>query len=100
MLLVPCPNCGPRNSADFRYLGESPARPAPSDVEPEAWREYLYLRDNPAGWLHEMWYCRSGCRRYFTLERHTVTNEFRQSPLPFAKSEGPGKQPFTKGTQR
>lgn len=88
MLLVPCPNCGPRNSADLRYLGESPARPdvtATAGPTPDEWRTYLYLRDNPADWLWEMWYCRSGCRRYFTLERHTVTNEFRQSPLPFAK---------------
>ncbi|MYK77384.1 MAG: sarcosine oxidase subunit delta, partial [Acidimicrobiaceae bacterium] len=30
MLLVPCPNCGPRNSADLRYGGESHARPDPA----------------------------------------------------------------------
>ena len=85
MLLVPCPHCGPRNSADLRYVGESPARPDPNTADAEAWRDYLYLRDNPADWLQEMWYCRAGCRRYFTVERHTVTNEFRQSPLPFPK---------------
>ncbi len=85
MLLVPCPNCGPRNAADLRYVGESPARPDPAGTDPESWRHYLYLRDNPAGWLAELWYCRAGCRRYFTTERHTVTNEFRDSPLPFAK---------------
>ncbi|MDH4279101.1 MAG: sarcosine oxidase subunit delta [Acidimicrobiia bacterium] len=85
MLLVPCPHCGPRNAADLRYVGETTARPDPTAVEPEAWRGYLYLRDNPAGRLTEMWYCRSGCRRYFTLERDTVTNEFDNSPLPFPK---------------
>lgn len=92
MLLVPCPHCGPRNSADLRYLGETPPRPDPAVTDgtdgteaKASWRDYLYLRHNPADWLTEMWYCRSGCRRYFTVERHTVTNEFRQSPLPFAK---------------
>jgi heterotetrameric sarcosine oxidase delta subunit len=46
------------------------------------WRGYLYLRDNPAGWLRETWYCRSGCRRWFALERNTATNEFRDPPQP------------------
>lgn len=85
MLLVPCPHCGPRNSADLRYVGESPARPDPTAASPDAWRDYLYLRHNPAEWLAEVWYCRSGCRRYFTTERHCTTNEFRHSPLPFSK---------------
>jgi len=40
--------------------------------------------------LRETWYCRSGCRRYFTLERDTVTNEFTNPPLPVAKL---GKRP-------
>ena len=43
------------------------------------WRTYLYLRENPAGWITETWYCRSGCRRYFTIERNTATNEIRDS---------------------
>ena len=86
MLLVPCPHCGPRNSADFRYVGENPARPDPETTSPEAWRDYLYLRHNPADWLVEMWYCRSGCRQYFTTERHCTTNEFRNSPLPSSKA--------------
>lgn len=85
MLLVPCPNCGPRPAADFRYLGETQPRPGPSSTTPEQWRAYLYLRDNPAGWIRETWYCRSGCRRYFVLERNTASNEFRDSPSPAPK---------------
>lgn len=88
MLLVPCPNCGPRNASDFRYVGESHARPDPATVTPEDWRAYLYLRDNPAGLLRETWYCRSGCRRYFTTERNTATNEFVDAPIPGAKLGG------------
>ena len=82
MLLVPCPNCGPRNSTDLRYVGESRGRPDPNSATAEEWRRYLYERDNPAGRLRETWYCRSGCRRYFALERDTVTNEFTNPPTP------------------
>ena len=88
MLLVPCPTCGPRTSSDFRYLGETHQRPHPNETSPQEWRAYLYLRDNPAGWMKETWYCRSGCRQYFNVKRNTVTNEFRSAPLPGRKSAG------------
>lgn len=83
MLIVPCPHCGPRNSADMRYVGESHTRPDPNTTSPEAWRHHLYMRDNPAGWLTETWYCRSGCRKYLSLERNTVSNEFRTPAITF-----------------
>lgn len=88
MLLVPCPNCGPRNSTDLRYVGESRPRPDPNTATPEEWRAHLHLETNPAGWLRETWYCRSGCRRYFVLERNTATNEFRHAPLLRATPDG------------
>lgn len=80
MLLVPCPNCGPRNASDLAYMGETHARPDPVDASPSQWRTYLYTQRNPAGPLRELWYCRSGCRRYFAIERDTVTNEFLSAP--------------------
>ena len=89
MLLVPCPNCGPRNSADLTYRGEATARPNPATTTPKEWRDYLYSEDNPAGWLKETWYCSSGCRRFFAVERHTVTSEFREPPLPGSKIPKP-----------
>lgn len=82
MLLVPCPICGPRNTTDLAYMGETVARPEPTDVARETWRDYLYMRGNPAAWVTEQWYCRAGCRRYFSVERDTATNRFRQAPLP------------------
>ena len=88
MLLVPCPNCGPRNAADLTYRGEAVARPDPSTTSPEEWRAYLYLRDNPSGWLRESWYCSSGCRTHFQIERHTLTGELREPPLPGSKIAG------------
>ena len=89
MLLVPCPHCGPRNSADLHYVGESHGRrPDPNTATADQWRTYLYTKQNPAGWLRETWYCRSGCRRYFKVERNTATNEFRDPPLPGNKIGG------------
>jgi len=86
MLLVPCPNCGPRSSQDLSYGGEAHSRPDPKTTSPEEWRTYLYLRDNPSGWLVENWYCSSGCRRWFKIERHTLTGELREPVLPGAKN--------------
>ncbi len=69
-------------------MGEATSRPVPDSSSVE-WRNYLYLRDNPASWLNETWFCQVGCRAYFRLQRHTVTNEFRNSPLPGRKKAGP-----------
>ena len=88
MLLVPCPHCGPRNAADMRYVGEAGPRPDPNTATPAEWREHLYIERNPAGLLRETWYCRSGCRQYFVLERDTATNEFVNSPTGVTKLGG------------
>jgi heterotetrameric sarcosine oxidase delta subunit len=88
MMLVPCPWCGPRNVAEFRYVGERRARPDPLTADPPAWREYLYLQANPAGWVEENWYHRAGCRQYFVAERHAVDNQIRASRPPDAQLQG------------
>lgn len=87
MILLPCPHCGPRNASEFRYAGEASTRPDPNATTPEEWRDYLYIKSNPAGWTTEKWFHRTGCRRYFTAERHTVTNEVRETRLPAARLE-------------
>jgi sarcosine oxidase delta subunit len=35
------------------------------------------MRRNVAGWSKETWFHRAGCGRYFLLERHTISNQFR-----------------------
>ncbi len=77
MLVIICPNCGPRNSDEFTYQGEVRPRPNVNDTNPAEWRRYLYMRSNRADWVSERWFHGSGCRRYLMLERHTVTNEIR-----------------------
>jgi len=77
MISIPCPYCGPRNSGEFRHVGESRPRPDPQTTTPQEWRSYLYLRANPQGWTTESWYHAAGCRRFFQLERSTDTDEVR-----------------------
>jgi sarcosine oxidase, subunit delta len=77
MLLIRCPWCGPRDETEFRYGGEAHiARPTdPQTVDDAAWADYLFMRNNPKGWLRERWVHAAGCRRWFNAERHTVTHE-------------------------
>lgn len=75
MIRLNCPNCGPRNVAEFRYGGEVQARPEPQESDPQRWTSYLYLRRNPLGELREWWYHRAGCGRWFIAERHTKLHQ-------------------------
>lgn len=74
MIVLQCPWCGPRNVSEFHSLGEVVERPDPSTARRPEWRAYLYLRRNPAGRVHERWFHRAGCRKYFDAERDTRDN--------------------------
>lgn len=77
MIVIPCPWCGPRNASEFVHNGEPRPRPAVDATSPDDWRGYLYLQHNPCDWVTERWFHRAGCRRFFLVERHTLTNEIR-----------------------
>jgi sarcosine oxidase, subunit delta len=83
VLRLPCPWCGDREESEFRYGGEAGvACPAdPDALDDAAWSEYLFFRRNPKGWYRERWVHTSGCRQWFTVDRHTVTYEVRD-PRP------------------
>jgi sarcosine oxidase subunit delta len=75
MLLIECPWCGKRTETEFSYGGEAgisrPTDPyALSDAE---WGEYLYTRQNRHGLHRELWNHAQGCRRWFEVERDTVS---------------------------
>jgi len=78
MLLITCPWCGEREEPEFGYGGEAHvAYPAdPETLDDEAWARYLFFRSNPAGRFTERWVHSAGCRRWFTVTRDTLTNEF------------------------
>lgn len=79
MLLIDCPNCGPRAEVEFRCGGESHIqRPGPPDqVTDGQWAQYLYYRHNPKGEHLERWFHAAGCRRWFNVARDTVTHRIR-----------------------
>ncbi len=74
---IPCPYCGDRDASEFAYLGDaSLKRPDPSSPDAaRAFRDYVYLRDNPAGPHRELWHHVSGCRSWLIVTRDTRTHE-------------------------
>ncbi len=76
MLILTCPNCGPRNVNEFRFGGEVHPRPADPNAAADAeWTDYLFMRRNAMGEETEWWYHRAGCGLWFLAERNTLTNE-------------------------
>ena len=73
---IPCPYCGPRSSEEFSYHGDAaPARPRDGAAPERVWAEYVYLRDNPAGPIQDLWWHGSGCRAWLVVSRDTRTHE-------------------------
>ena len=66
---LPCPYCGLRDAHEFSYLGDAtPKRPDASAPDAaDAFHDYVYLRDNPAGPMKELWYHSAGCRRWIVV---------------------------------
>lgn len=81
MLLIPCPYCGERAETEFAYGGEAGiARPKdPQALSDEQWADYLFMRTNPRGLHRELWNHAQGCRRWFEVERDTVSYEIHAS---------------------
>jgi methylglutamate dehydrogenase subunit B len=78
---IACPYCGDRDAHEFSYLGDAtPHRPT-EGADAAAWVDYVYMRDNPAGRLRELWYHASGCRSWVIVTRDTCTHEIFSAEL-------------------
>jgi sarcosine oxidase subunit delta len=89
---IKCPYCGERDASEFTYRGDAgPRRPDPDAPGAEAaFFDYVYLRDNPAGALSELWYHRAGCRSWLVVERDTRNHAIASVQLasaPFRDSD-------------
>jgi sarcosine oxidase subunit delta len=74
---IRCPYCGERALEEFTYRGDATVmRPETLDESAtEAWVDYVYFRDNPAGSHREHWYHGAGCHSWLVVTRDTVTHE-------------------------
>ncbi len=80
-MLISCPHCGQRSVQEFRYRGDAaptrPDAPASDTVDADtvqAYSDYVYLRDNPAGPIEELWFHAAGCRSWLIATRDTRTH--------------------------
>ncbi len=81
MLLIHCPWCGSRAETEFSYGGEAGiTRPAGTEKLSDAeWADYLFMRSNTRGDFRELWHHSQGCRRWFGVERNTVSYKISES---------------------
>jgi heterotetrameric sarcosine oxidase delta subunit len=77
MFLIRCPWCGERDEHEFSYGGEAHVtRPQqPDGLSDEQWADYLFMRSNLKGPFCERWVHSAGCRRWFNVQRDTLTHE-------------------------
>ncbi|MEM6385206.1 MAG: sarcosine oxidase subunit delta [Pseudomonadota bacterium] len=83
-MLIPHPLLGLRDAQEFTYLGDASLldRPDPAREDAaEAFYEYAYLRDNPAGVHRELWFHENGDRSWLVVTRDTVTHEILGAEL-------------------
>ena len=77
-MIIDHPLLGPRDAAEFTYMGDARLidRPDPeAENAAEAFYDYGYLRDNPAGEHRELWFHEAGDRSWLVVTRNTVTHE-------------------------
>ena len=77
-MIINHPHLGPRDAAEFTILGDANLLKRPdwqADNADEAFYNYLYLRNNPAGLHRELWFHEQGDRSWLVVTRDTVTHE-------------------------
>ncbi|MBO9445283.1 sarcosine oxidase subunit delta [Ruegeria sp. R14_0] len=83
-MIINHPLLGPRDAAEFTYLGDASLIDRPdwqAEDAAEAFYDYAYLRDNPAGEHKELWYHEAGDRSWLVVTRDTTTHEISKVEL-------------------
>ena len=76
-MIINHPHLGPRDAAEFTILGDATLLKRPdwrTDDADDAFYNYLYLRNNPAGLHHELWFHEHGDRSWLVVTRNTITH--------------------------
>ena len=95
-MIIAHPLLGPRDAAEFVYLGDASLIDRPDWQAPDAaerFHDYAYLRDNPAGAHRELWYHEQGDRSWLVVTRDTTTHEITRVELArdVARARGRGR---------
>jgi heterotetrameric sarcosine oxidase delta subunit len=95
-MIIDHPLLGPRDAAEFTYMGDAKLIDRPdwqSDTAAQDFYEYGYLRDNLAGWHDELWFHEAGDRSWLVVTRNTVTHEISKVALArdVARAKGRSK---------
>ncbi len=83
-MIIDHPLLGPRDAAEFVYLGDACLidRPDWQDSEAsEKFYEYMHVRNNPAGEHRELWYHEQGDRSWLVVTRDTTTHDITKVEL-------------------
>ncbi len=83
-MIIPHPILGPRDAQEFTYLGDAALIDRPdgmADDAADAFHDYLYLRDNPAGLHRELWFHEQGDRSWLVVTRDTRSHAIMQVEL-------------------
>ena len=76
-MIINHPHLGPRDASEFTILGDASLINRPdwqAGDEADAFYNYQYLRDNPAGLHRELWFHEQGDRSWLVVTRDTVTH--------------------------
>ena len=95
-MIINHPLLGPRDAAEFTYLGDASLIDRPDGMTNDALQafiDYAYLRDNVAGNHRELWFHEQGDRSWLVVTRHTFTHEIVNVELAsdVARSRGRSK---------
>ena len=95
-MIINHPLLGPRDSAEFTYLGDASLIHRPDWQDDDALKNftnYGYVRDNPAGLHRELWFHEGGDRSWLVVTRDTTTHEITAVELArdIARAEGRSK---------
>ncbi|MFY0614331.1 MAG: sarcosine oxidase subunit delta [Hyphomicrobiaceae bacterium] len=83
-MIIHHPLLGPRDAAEFVYLGDAALIDRPDWQAPDAdaqFYEYQYVRGNPAGEHRELWFHEQGDRSWLVVTRDTLTHAITKVEL-------------------
>ncbi len=89
---IPCPLCGPRDRREFYYYGSPDyLSRVGADADLDDLDNQLFLRDNIAGQVQDLWYHEMGCTAWLKVTRNTVTHAVLGAELVMGAQAAPAQ---------